>query len=103
MVISAMLASACALSLGGLWNVSGDGFSGEAPLPGTLASAHLGRRWTERDFQTTMDLPQSEALVQEWQYAGRAEWTRTVELAAADCAHPLELFLERVMWASEAF
>ena len=103
MVILALVASACALDLGGLWNVSGDGFSGEASLPGTLASAHLGKRWTERDFQTTMDLPQSEALVQEWQYAGKAVWTRTVELSEADCAVPRELFLERVMWTSSAF
>ena len=91
------------VSLAGTWHVKGEGFAGEATLPGTLAAARLGKRWTEGDFQTTMDLPQSEALVQEWQYVGRAEWTRTVELTEADCAHPLELFLERVMWASEAF
>ena len=89
--------------LGGVWRVSGEGFDGEASLPGTLAAAHLGKRWTMQDFQTTMDLPQSEALVQEWQYVGKAVWTRTVELSAEDCLHPLELFLERVMWKSEAF
>ena len=89
--------------LDGTWRVSGEGFSGEAKLPGTLAAAHLGKRWTERDFQTTMDLPQSEALVQEWQYVGKAVWTRTVDLPAEECGRPLELFLERVMWASEAF
>ena len=49
--------------LAGDWHVEGDGFAGTARLPGTLAVAHLGKRWTERDFQTTMDLPQSEALV----------------------------------------
>ena len=91
------------VSLSGLWHVEGEGFSGEANLPGTLAAAHLGKRWTEHDFKTTMDLPQSEALVQEWQYVGKATWTRTVELSESDCRHPLELFLERVMWASEAF
>ena len=90
-------------SLAGSWHVTGEGFVGEANLPGTLAAAHLGKRWTERDFQTTMDLAQSEALVQEWQYVGQAEWTRTVELSAADCRHPMELFLERVMWKSEVF
>ena len=96
--------SACAdVALDGVWQVTGDGFAGEAKLPGTLAAAHLGKRWTEQDFTTTMDLPQSEALVQEWQYAGKAVWTRTVELSAADCRRPLELFLERVMWLSEAF
>ena len=91
------------LSLSGSWRVEGEGFSGEAELPGTLAAAHLGKRWTEHDFTVTMDLEQSEALVQEWQYTGKAVWTRTVELSAADCRHPLELFLERVMWQSEAF
>ena len=90
-------------SLAGVWHVEGDGFAGEAKLPGTLAAAHLGKRWTERDFQTTLDQPQAEALVQEWQYVGKATWTRTVELSADDCRHPLELFLERVMWSSEAF
>ena len=89
--------------LSGDWRVEDDGFSGEAKLPGTLAAAHLGKRWTVHDFQTTMDLPQSEALVQEWQYVGKATWTRSVELSAADSEHPMELFLERVMWASEAF
>ena len=92
-----------ARSLAGVWHVEGDGFAGEANLPGTLAAAHLGKRWTERDFQTTLDQPQAEALVQEWQYVGKATWTRTVELSADDCRHPLELFLERVMWSSEAF
>lgn len=91
------------VDLSGAWRVSGKGFSGSANLPGTLAAAKLGQRWTERDFQATMDLPQSEALVQEHQYAGKAVWTRTVTLTKADCAHPLELFLERVMWRSEAF
>ena len=99
-VLASLFAS---INLGGEWMVEGDGFSGEAKLPGTLAAAHLGKRWTEHDFQTTMDLPQSEALVQEWQYVGKATWTRSVELSAADCEHPMELFLERVMWASEAF
>jgi len=104
MGISAVLALVVAtVDLGGPWQVTGDGFAGAATLPGTLAQAHLGKRWTERDFQTTMDLPQSEALVQEWQYVGKATWTRTVELTERDCAVPLELFLERVMWASEAF
>ncbi|MBQ3288619.1 MAG: hypothetical protein IJH50_04340 [Kiritimatiellae bacterium] len=116
LLVSFVLASSCltasaaspakaetGLSLAGSWHVEGEGFAGEAKLPGTLAAAHLGKRWTEHDFQTTMDLPQSEALVQEWQYVGKATWTRTVELSAADRRRPLELFLERVMWASEAF
>ena len=91
------------ISLAGVWRAEGEGFAGEARLPGTLAAAHLGKRWSEHDFQTTMDLEQSEALVQEWQYEGKAVWTRTFELSAADCRLPLELFLERVMWRSEVF
>jgi hypothetical protein len=84
-------------SIAGVWRVSGEGFDSTARLPGTLGGACLGKRWTENDFRTTMDFQQSQALVQEWQYVGRAEWARTVELAAEDCRHPLELFLERVM------
>ena len=103
LALPALLAGATPVSLEGTWIVKGDGFSGEAKLPGTLAAAQLGHRWTEQDFETTMDLPQSEALVQEWQYVGKATWTRSVDLSAEDCAYPMELFLERVMWASEAF
>ena len=103
LVAAPAAASDTDISLAGVWRAEGEGFAGEARLPGTLAAAHLGKRWTAHDFETTMDLPQSEALVQEWQYVGRATWTRTVELSAADCRYPLELFLERVMWASEAF
>ena len=89
--------------LGGVWHVAGDGFDSEARLPGTLAASRLGKRWTKDDFRKTMDLAQSEALAQEWQYIGKAVWTRTVELSAEDCARPMELFLERVMWRSDAF
>ena len=61
LAVAAISMSAFAdLLLAGDWRVEGDCFSGEATLPGTLAAAHLGKRWTERDFQTTMDLPQSE-------------------------------------------
>ena len=73
-----VLLGACALlatsavcadvALDGVWQVTGEGFAAEAKLPGTLAAAHLGQRWTEHDFETTMDLEQSEALVQEWKY-----------------------------------
>ena len=98
-----ILSAGADVTLSGTWHVEGDGIAGEAKLPGTLAEAHLGKRWTVHDFETTMDLPQSEALVQEWQYVGKATWARSVELSAADCEHPMELFLERVMWASEAF
>ena len=96
-------ASSYVKPLDGVWQVKGGGFDSKAELPGTLGSAHLGKRWTESDFRKTMDFQQSQSMVQEWQYVGRAEWARTVELAAEDCRHPLELFLERVMWESEVF
>ena len=89
--------------LDGAWHVTGDGFAGEANLPGTLATSMLGKRWTREDFRKTMDFAQSEALAQEWQYVGKAVWVRTVELSAEDCARPMELFFERVMWRSDAF
>ncbi|MBR4170563.1 MAG: hypothetical protein IKR48_02810 [Kiritimatiellae bacterium] len=101
-----LVAATCVLAdvpLHGVWYVEGEGFSGEAKLPGTLAAAHLGKRWNVHDFEISMDPIQSEALVQEWQYVGKAVWKRTVELSETDCRHPLELFLERVMWLSEAF
>ena len=37
--LAAMVAS---IDLGGGWTVEGEGFAGEAKLPGTLAAAHLG-------------------------------------------------------------
>ena len=95
--------TAVAVDLSGRWHVTAKGIDADIELPGTLGAAHLGMRWTERDFTTTMDLPQSEALTQEWQYVGPAEYVRTFELSAADCAHDLELVLERVMWRSEAW
>ena len=92
-----------AVDLGGVWKVSGEDLDGEAHLPGTLAAAQLGKRWTEHDFTVTMDLPQSEALVQECQFVGPAAYVRTFVLSDEDCCGDLELFLERVMWKSEAW
>ena len=103
LIFAVSMSAFAEIDLAGKWQVSGTNFNGVARLPGTLAAAGLGHRWTERDFQITMDLPQSEALVQEWQYVGKAVWRRTVVLSEADCTQPLELFLERVMWKSEAF
>ena len=104
-VVALMLSAVAAadVSLEGIWHVSGDGFAGDARLPGTLASSKLGKRWTKRDFELSMDVIQTGALVQEWTYEGTAVWTRTIELAAADCERPMELFFERVMWRSDLF
>ena len=89
------------IPLDGLWKVVGDGFAADARLPGTLAASGLGTRWTEKDFARTLDAQQAHSLAQEWYYVGKAVWTRTVDLSAADCAFPREIFLERVMWRSE--
>ncbi|MBR3222189.1 MAG: hypothetical protein IKF72_08165 [Kiritimatiellae bacterium] len=92
-----------AVDLSGQWHVTAKGIDANIFLPGTLGAAKLGTKWTEHDFQTTMDLPQSEALTQEYQFVGPADYVRTVELSEADCANDLELLLERVMWKSEAW
>ena len=64
----AMLSAVSAdVPLDGVWHVTGDGFAGEARLPGTLAASKLGKRWTKDDFRKTMNFAQSEALAQEWQ------------------------------------
>ena len=59
----------------------------------TLAAAKIGTTVDGARFPGHDDLPQSEALVQEHQYVGKAVWTRTVTLTKADCAHPAGLFL----------
>lgn len=91
------------IDLVGRWHVVGNGIDAEVQLPGTLAANQVGRRWTPYDFTHTMDLEQSEALVEEWQYVGRAEYRREFELPAAIAGRELELSLERVMWASEVY
>ena len=89
--------------LSGTWHVTAQDIDADIVLPGTLGGAGLGKRWTEQDFTTTMDLPQSEALVQECQYVGPADYVRIINLSETDCQHDAELFLERVMWRSEAW
>ena len=42
-----------AKDVSGVWTVSANGFEGEVCLPGTLADARLGKRWTEQDFRTS--------------------------------------------------
>lgn len=91
------------IDMSGDWHVTAPGIDAQIRLPGTLGGAKLGRRWTENDFKTTLDLPQSEALVQEYQYVGPAEYERSFELSEELCTHDLELVLERVMWKSEVW
>ena len=48
-VVFAMASAVFAdVPLGGVWNVTGDGFSGEANLPGTLAASKLGEALDQR-------------------------------------------------------
>ncbi len=101
-VVYGLVASA-AVDLSGVWKASGEGIAGEVRFPGTLAQAHLGKHWTETDFKNSMDLEQSEALAQEYQYEGLVVYAREIELSEADCQHDAEIFMERVMWKSEAW
>ena len=90
------------VDLSGEWRVRAEGIDAKVSLPGTLCGHRLGRRWTEEDFRTTMDFPQSKALVQEYQFVGRAVYSRSFEIADG-CAEDMELYLDRVMWSSEAW
>ena len=92
-----------ALDLAGAWQVTAEGISARMTLPGTLAEHRLGKRWTEEDFRTTMDFPQSKALVQEHQFVGPATYERTFEVAEDGSRCDWELYLDRVMWTSEAW
>ena len=103
-VLTAMVSvMACGLDLSGEWTVRGKDLNGRLRLPGTLADAKLGRHMTEEDWRTTDDVPQQGALMREYQYLGTATYERKITLSAADCAHPAEVFLERVMWKDEVF
>ncbi|HNX03914.1 MAG TPA: hypothetical protein PKI32_00340 [Opitutales bacterium] len=100
-VLSAGLLSAD-VDLSGVWRVKGVSLAGEAILPGTLADAKLGHRWTRGEFERTLDKPQSGALTREYQYLGKAVYSRAFTVTPEEAGKPLELVLERVMWASEA-
>ena len=89
------------IELSGEWQVRLTNVCASVALPGTLADVGLGTRWTREMFETTKDRPQSGALTREYQYLGEAVYTRTFDLPADATERPLELFLERVMWASE--
>lgn len=89
------------IDLSGDWAVSGPHLAGEVRLPGTLAEAGLGHRWTRAEFERTLDKPQSGALTREWQHLGPATYARAFRVGPEDAGHDLELFLERVLWTSE--
>lgn len=103
LVLAAATFAVEAVDLSGEWRVTATNIDARIVLPGTLGGAKLGRRWTPEDFRTCMDFPQMKAMVQEYQFEGPATYWRTVELAEKDCCGDAEIFLERVMWKSEAW
>ncbi len=95
------LGAAADVNLQGTWHAQGAGIDADLTLPGTLADAKLGTRWTYETFKACKDRPQTGALVREYQHLGKVRYSRKVTLGAEECkGGPLELSLERVMWAS---
>ena len=87
--------------LSGTWRVTGEGFSGDVRLPGTLADAKLGRHMTAADWEADTDRRSKGALTREYQYCGQAVYEREIELTKDESRYPLELVMERVMLHSE--
>ena len=88
-------AAPTAFPVGGTWSVTLEGSDAPASvtLPGTLGDAGLGPAAEKAVYG---------ALTPRHQYVGKAVYTRTVEVTP-EMSGPYELFLERVMWQSEAF
>ena len=96
--------AAADIDLAGTWRATGDGIDADIRLPGTLADAKLGTKWTYETFLRCTDRPQTGALVREYQHLGKVRYSRKVVLRPEDCRNgPLEIALERVMWASAVF
>ena len=94
---------AAGMPLDGMWRVQGNGVDASIDLPGTMADAKLGKRYTYDDALKIDDPTAKDALVREWQYKGKATYSRDIEVPAELAGRPLELFLERVMWRSDAY
>lgn len=93
-----------AMSIAGNYQIAGNGVSGEIALPGTLADMKLGKHFSQAEYdRIALTSIHKDCLTREWQYLGKASYTRKVTLTEADCRVPLEVFLERVMWKSEVF
>ena len=86
------------VDLSGVWKVTGKDLSGEVRLPGTLADHRLGRRWLAKDYEEASDPEQATAMTREYQYLGKAVYSRTFDV---DEDGEYELFIERVIWATE--
>ena len=78
--------------LSGEWQVRLTNTCASVVLPGTLADARLGTRWTREMFETTNDRPQSGALTREYQHLGGAVCTRVFDLPADASGRSLEFF-----------
>ncbi len=90
---AAMSFAAEALDLGGTWQVElAESTRAAVTLPGTLGDAKLGPAATEAVYG---------ALTPKHQYVGKAVYSRTVTVTP-EMTGEYEIFLERVMWRSEA-
>lgn len=103
MKVFALLMAACAafsavaappeMNLAGAWSVTlADGTTAAITLPGTLGDAKLGPAATKAVYG---------ALTPRHQYIGKAVYTKTFSVPEG-AKGDYELFLERVMWKSEA-
>lgn len=93
MFLAFALTLLASVDLGGSWQVTGEGLSGTAQLPGTLLDAGLGH---------PADKPVFGSLTPKCTYVGKATYERTVELDA-DFVRDGRLSLERVRWRSRVW
>ena len=87
------------LDLSGEWSCSGKNLAGRVRLPGTLADAKLGTLQTPAHFAAYTGQAKT-SLARRYKFHGQATYARRFTLPARAAARPLEVFLERVMWAS---
>ena len=93
MFLAFALSLLASVDLGGSWQVTGEGLSGTAQLPGTLLDAGLGH---------PADKPVFGSLTPKCTYVGKATYARTVGLGA-DFVRDGRLSLERVRWRSRVW
>ena len=97
---SAASAAPVTIDLAGEWTCVGTNLSGRVTLPGTLADAKLGVRQTPAHFAAFRERSAKTSLARRYKYYGPATYSRTFTLSETEAAKPLEVYLERVMWAS---
>ena len=89
-----------ATDLSGAWRVEGKDLQGQVYLPGTLADAGLGVRQTSVHHASYTGRTEKTSLALRYKYHGPAVYSRTIVVTDHQASRPLEVFLERVMWAS---